>query len=385
MCLSIIIAGAGIGGLTAAIALARNGHDVRVIEQAPEPRPVGAGISLQPNAMQALAMLDLDQAIAHRGCAASIATLRFSNGAIIRSMDFAPYVDRYGYLPITIHRSDLFDVLHDAAIKSGVQVEFGLSLESFELGSHNVTVRTSEREIKCDALIGADGIRSKVRVGLFGEAPVRYSGYVCWRGIVTDPDLVTTIDAMNEMWGPSARCGYMPCSKDKIYWFATKTTADRQRPDGNWKSQFANWPHPVPALHAKTPDSQVVFNEISDRKPIFPWSRGPVTLLGDAAHPMTPNFGQGGAQAIEDAIVLARAVESANDPTKAFQAYEKHRYPRAKWFVDGSLRFGRVAQGGNSFWRLIRNHVIPRIPDSATDKMLRQQFLVLDHLNAALG
>jgi 2-polyprenyl-6-methoxyphenol hydroxylase-like FAD-dependent oxidoreductase len=110
-----------------------------------------------------------------------------------------------------------------------------------------------------------------------------------------------------------------------------------------------------------------------------------VTLLGDAAHPMTPNFGQGGAQAIEDAIVLARAIESADNPATAFEWYQQHRHARTKTFVDGSLRFGRVAQGGNPFWRMIRNHIVPRLPESLTRKMLDEQFMVQSHLRAQLG
>ena len=235
--------------------------------------------------------------------------------------------------------------------------------------------------LSCDALIGADGIHSKVRSGLFGEQPTRFSGYVCWRGIVTEPKLVSSIDTMNEVWGTGARFGFMRCSPDKVYWFATKTTASRQRPDKSWKEGFRDWPNPIPALLDSTPESQIAFNDISDRKPIFPWSRGRVTLLGDAAHPMTPNFGQGGAQAIEDAIVLARAVKAIGDPASAFQSYQQHRHARTKSFVDGSLQFGRVAQGGNRWWRMIRNHLIPRLPESAMNRQLDQQFLVQPHLN----
>lgn len=382
--MNIIIAGGGIGGLTAAIALARSGHRVRVLEQAPEPKPVGAGISLQPNAMQAFATLDLDKSITERGCTSSIAQLRLSNGKSVQSMDFSAYLDRYGFLPHMIHRADLFDLLYQTATESGAEVQFGASLESFCSESQSVAVQTPATEFRCDALIGADGIHSKVRSGLFGQQPTRFSGYVCWRGIVTEPKIVSSVDTMNEIWGNGARFGFMRCSPDKVYWFATMTTANRERPSESWKEQFRDWPDPIHAMLDRTPESQIAFNDISDRRPIFPWSKGRVTLLGDAAHPMTPNFGQGGAQAIEDAIVLARAVNATNDPVTAFQSYEQHRHVRTKKFIDRSLQFGKVAQGGNRWWRMIRNHLIPRIPESVMIRQLDEQFDVQGHLNAEL-
>ncbi len=190
--------------------------------------------------MQALATLDLDQSIVDRGCAASVAQLRFSDGRLVRSMDFSPYVERYGYLPHTIHRADLFDLLCGAAIEAGAEIRFDSPVATFQIESQAVSVNTTSDQLHCDALIGADGIRSRVRSELFGKHPVRYSGYVCWRGIVTDRKLVSSIDNMNEWWGSGARCGFMPCSQDKVYWFATKTTADRQRPTKIGKLSFPN-------------------------------------------------------------------------------------------------------------------------------------------------
>lgn len=375
-----LVAGAGIGGLTASIALARQGHSVQVLEQAPEPKPVGAGISLQPNAMFALGTLGLDRAVSQRGCSAACARLRFSDGSLVREFDFSKYKQRYSYLPHTIHRADLFDFLAEAATHEGVDICFGQSVQSFAMDAREVEVSTDQATHRADALIGADGINSRVRAQLWGQTPTRFSGYVCWRGIASDLSVVEQVETMNEVWGKAARFGFMRCSLDKVYWFATRSSPTRDRLSEAWKETFDDWPAPIPELLRVTPESQITFNDISDRKPIFPWSRGRVTLLGDAAHPMTPNFGQGGAQAIEDAIVLASAVKNTESVESAFRAYEIHRHPRAKKFVNASRQFGRIAQGGNVLARFVRRFLLPLTPDSVMQHQLDDQFMIDDHL-----
>ena len=382
--MKIIIAGSGIGGLTAAIGLAKSGHNVRVLEQASELKPVGAGISLQPNALQALAVLGLDEAVIEQGRQSSVGHLRFANGKSVRDCDFMALLNEVSYLPVTIYRADLLDILFQAAIREGVEILFGHRLESFSTESDCVTVQAgSGRQVQCAALIGADGINSQVRAQLWGDRPPRYSGYVCWRGIVNDSKVVQSIASMNELWGSGARFGFMRCSPDKVYWFATRSTGEVENPDPDWRQTFEDWPNPVPAILEGTPDDQVFYNEISDREPIYPWGKGPVTLVGDAAHAMTPNFGQGGAQAIEDGVMLSLAADNRQASLeRAFRRFESHRHPRTRLFVNESRQFGRIAQGGTTFWRFVRNRLLPLTPGSIYLKKLRKQYNFESHMNA---
>ena len=202
----ILIAGGGIGGLSAAIGLGRLGHEVLVLEQASEPKPVGAGISLQPNAMQALATIRLDSEISKRGCAASGGVLMHTNGGIIRRFDFSGHMQRHGFLPHTIHRAALFDVLATAAAGAQVDLRYGQVVKSFVESDGKVVVRTTAGDsIPADALIGADGINSKIREQLWGKENRRYSGYVCWRGVVSTAKKAGSLDTMTEIWGKGAR------------------------------------------------------------------------------------------------------------------------------------------------------------------------------------
>ena len=379
--MKVLVAGCGIAGLTAAVGAARAGYEVEMFEQADELKPVGAGISLQPNALQALSVLELDEAVIERGRQSARALLRFSNGKTVKEFDFMPLLDVYGYLPVAIYRADLLDILAHAALQEDVRIHFGQQVESFVLEGDRVGVSTkSGLQFQADALIGADGINSKIRNQLWGARPPRFSGYVCWRGIVSDSRIVKSVSTMNEIWGTGARFGFMRCSPAKVYWFATRTTADIGSPDPEWRRLFTEWPDPIRSILDLTADDQVFYNDISDRPPIFPWGRGPVTLVGDAAHPMTPNFGQGGAQAIEDGVVLAKALETIDDLSQAFRRFETHRHPRTRKLVSDSRQFGRIAQGGSYFWRFVRNRLVPLTPDLVYRANLAKQFKFTKHL-----
>ena len=374
--MNFLIAGCGIGGLSAAHALVRQGHQVRLLERSGELKPVGAGISLQPNAMQALRRLGLDGAVSEVAWDADQARIQTWNGKLLTRFDFSKYQERFGFLPKTIFRGDLIRVLAETLDRSHAEMVLGESLKSYVESADKITVTTCHgKSYQCDALVGADGIHSAVRTQLWGESPPKFAGYTCWRGMVHDPNLVTQVETMTEVWGNGSRCGYMRCNPRQVYWFATQNRRSRSdhETDPSWKSCFQSWISPIPELLMATPQNEVVHNDIMDRNPVFPWGRGNVTLLGDAAHAMTPNFGQGGAQAIEDAVVLGLAMKGSGDVESALRKFESARRSRTHSMVKGSRQFGRIGQAGNWFSRLIRNRVMPNLPRFFVDGQLAKQ------------
>lgn len=384
--MKFVIAGCGIGGLATALGLSRLGHDIVMLEKTDALRPVGAGISLQPNAIKAVTHLGVRDQVIAAGQQTDFAKILSSNRKPVNKFEFGDYESRYGCFPMTIHRAALVETLHAVTDSEKVQVNLAEEFASFTEADGKVVARsTTGNEYECDALVGADGIHSNVRKQLWGDSPVKYAGYTCWRGIVSDPDILAKCTAMCEMWGKAARFGYMPCAADKVYWFATQNRpqrTDHLASDKEWRKDFVDWASPVPEILRVADDNLLVQNDIIDRDPIFPWGKDKVTLLGDAAHAMTPNFGQGGAQALEDAVVLSAAIEKFEDIETAFRAYEKHRHPRTKKFVLDSRRFGNIGQGGSVFMRFLRNSVLPRMPQWFINQQMDLQLDFESHLAA---
>ncbi|MEM8670969.1 MAG: FAD-dependent monooxygenase [Planctomycetota bacterium] len=372
------IIGAGIGGLSTAIALAKDGIDVTVMEQAPSPRPIGAGISLQPNALECLKRLDVLDAVLGRSCSSLSAKVRHFRGGMIRQFDFSTYVERFGHLPCTIHRADLFECLSEAATSLGVKILFGQAFERFEDHGDHVELQTRSMQTTSDVLIGADGIQSGVREQLLGKQATRYSGYICWRGISDDPSLVEDVDTMCEYWGHRARFGCMRCNAKQVYWYATRDQELPEPVQDDWHRHFEQWAPLVLRLICSTERSRVHVGPITDRLPTPGWSRGRVALLGDAAHPMTPNLGQGGGQAIEDAIILAMALNRHEDVSNALAAYSDFRFPRTSELTNMSHSVGKIGQGSTIWKRIVRNQLIGRVPISWIDKTFDRQFRVSD-------
>jgi 2-polyprenyl-6-methoxyphenol hydroxylase-like FAD-dependent oxidoreductase len=193
------------------------------------------------------------------------------------------------------------------------------------------------------AVVGADGTRSVVARHLNGALTDSYVGYTAWRGVAAytiDPDLA------GEVMGPAVEFGHVPMGRDHTYWFATeRAPRGRVAPDGELnylKTKFASWTDPIPDLLAATDPADVLHNDLYDREQARQWSRGPVVVVGDAAHPMRPHLGQGGCQGLEDAAILARFVDGAADLSTAFARFASYRRPRVDALVRESALIGRV-------------------------------------------
>jgi 2-polyprenyl-6-methoxyphenol hydroxylase-like FAD-dependent oxidoreductase len=343
----VIVIGSGIAGLSAAIALRKVGIDVTVYERAPELREVGAGIGLWANAMRALDYIGAGDSVRQVSLKMTRSEVRARNGhKVLMGLDAAEQERRFGVPELVrmIHRADLVGALV-AHLPPGA-ARYGHECIGVELRDTSVGVRFQNgHSDEADVVIGADGIRSAVRTALLGPDEPRYAGYTCWRGICPRPASVEP-GYIGEWWGRGQRLGIAPIPGDRVYWFATKNVPPNEHaPDerAHLQSLFAGWADPAATIFATTPADRIFRNDIIDRPPNRPWSKGRAGLIGDAAHSTTPNLAQGGCIAIEDSVVLARHLKAA-DPVRALEAFTAERYPRTSAIIRKSWKFGWLTQ-----------------------------------------
>ena len=312
----IVIAGAGIAGLAAALALARQGHDIVLLEQADALREVGAGLQLGPNAMRVLAQLGVAEAVTAAGQAPSAITLR--DGRSARTMLTIPLGDaalrRWGAPYVTLHRADLVAILaatleaaHPGALRTGCTVE---TIDTEGDGAH-VVLASGER-INCDLLIGADGIHSVVRTHLFGADQARFTGHVAWRALIplTEGDPAAPPPGVSAGLGPGRHAVTYRVRPGLMNFVGVTEQRDWRQEGWNLPgdparlaTDFASWCPAITRLLAKA-DAPMRW-ALHDRKPMRAWHKGRALLIGDACHPMLPFLAQGAAMGIEDAFTLA--------------------------------------------------------------------------------
>jgi 2-polyprenyl-6-methoxyphenol hydroxylase-like FAD-dependent oxidoreductase len=341
-----VVIGAGIGGLTAAIALQQTGWDVEVFERAPELREVGAGISLWTNAVKVLRKLGVGESIEAAAAVIRESEARSWRGRLLVRTDFGYLNEKLGAPTIGIHRADLQARLADHVGRE--HIHLGMMCVSYTTDEKGANALFAEGDdIRGQILIGADGIKSLVRNQLLGSEPVRYAGYTAWRGVglIDRPEvpLGLTVLAM----GRGSQAGLLPIGGGRTYWFATANVpAGGEGAPGGHKAEllkrFGDWYPAIPAAIEATPEIGIIRNDIVDRPPGRKWTDGRVTLLGDAAHPTTPNLGQGACMAIESAFVLAKCLRQAETPEVGLAAYEQARFDRTAMITHQSWRLGRI-------------------------------------------
>lgn len=352
-----IVIGGGIGGLAAAIALQQHGWSVTVYERASELHEVGAGLSLWANAMRALDQLGVAEPIRALRPARAPGGIFTWRGTPLISQPAETPERGYGDLSVVVHRAELHKILLQAA---GPCLRLNKQCTAVAETSQAVQARFADGdEATGELLIGADGLRSVVRAQLVGDGEPRYAGYTAWRGVASfDPARLRP----GEYWGSGARFGMAPMNAGRVYWYATLNV----QPGRNYQpaaqkalleQTFRGWSAPIEALIAATPAQRMLHNDIADRAPLQRWSRGRITLLGDAAHPMTPNLGQGACQALEDAVALGECLDQ-HDVAGALRAYEQRRVSRANRFVVQSRRIGWLGQWSNPVACSIRNALV---------------------------
>jgi 2-polyprenyl-6-methoxyphenol hydroxylase-like FAD-dependent oxidoreductase len=367
----IMIAGAGIGGLTLGCALARAGRPFRIIERSERLRPAGAGIALSANALRALAYIGLDDIVRASGHEVTVAAICDPNGRALLEVPVHAIVPG-GTIALERER------LHQALQRTlGVPVSLGRAVIGYESRADGVRVRIDGGEtLEADLLVGADGLHSAVRRVMRGEEALRYSGQTSWRAIAGQVDTVQP-DRFTESWGADQRFGIVPLGRQRVYWFAVMNAPQGGRDAGDpreaLRARFAGWHAPIDELLAATRPEVIIRTDIFDRPPIKRWTDGRGSP-GRRCASDDPGCRHGGGQAIEDAVVLAGAIAGEVTIEAGLARYEAKRLARANGFVKRSYRVGQVAHLRARPLRWLRDRALQRIPLGLIARSMARDF-----------
>lgn len=364
----IAIIGGGIGGLTTALALQQAGFEFGVYEQAPALLDVGAAIAIWPNAMRVLERVDRAEKVLEK--AGVMREIRWldQNGRLINRVSIS---ETTASSPaVALHRADLQNTLLHALPPSSIHLGHSL-VDYTQRGDKVIANFANGQSTEADFLIGADGIHSRVRAQFINDGEPVFRGYTVWRGI--SPAVPATVPPATaiEIHGHGQRFGIGPVGLGRVGWWAAANTIA----DTNELLQlFDGWYPPVLELLEATPFSTILKTGAFDRESNKSWGTGRMTLLGDAIHPTTPNLGQGGCLAMEDAMVLARCFQKYGAVEEALRRYERCRYRRTTAITRYSRYYGRVGQFENILARGFRKTALALIPEALARRLMQIVF-----------
>jgi 2-polyprenyl-6-methoxyphenol hydroxylase-like FAD-dependent oxidoreductase len=358
-----LIAGAGIAGLASGIALRQVGMEIEIFERASKLHEIGAGLMIWPNGSGALAALGVEiDALPVRHL--SICTWR---GRRLSQYAVGEIGLRFGYEPCFVHRADLQEALGRRLGRDDIHL--ASEVDRFrQNGTQIELVLRDGATATGDILIGADGLRSVVRRQLLSDGDPRYLGSTVWRGIASGDRMLIRPETGINWIGRGAEFLAFHLKGNQIYWAGVSKEPAGERPgSGGHKadviSRFKTWAAPVYDLIVATDEDAILRNDMYDRPPASNWTAGRVALVGDAAHPMTPNAGQGACQALQDAVALGTGFAATSNPTAAFSDYERRRRKRANNVVAMSHRATRAVQIENRFLSALRDFLGYRVAE----------------------
>lgn len=377
-----IVVGGGIGGLSAALGLERAGWRVTVLERAEQFRPVGAGLMLAPNAVRALNWLGLAEELRSLDATQGTTGIRTASGRWLLRGDVTEVIRRFGVPGYMLHRADAHAVLIGALRHTNLRTGHQVTEVDPDAGTVTFQRPTGETEtLGAELIVAADGIASPTRAQLFPDHPgPRYAGYLTWRGVVP-AEAAADIEvgrSLIESWGRGRRFGVMPLTGGRVYWYATLSSPPNSHAHANMETVarlFRDWHDPIPRLIAATPLKSLLRHDIySLETPLPSYATGRVILLGDAAHAITPDLGQGAAQALEDAATLNALATTESTVESVIAGYDLARRGRTQQLARASAAAGRVAQWRNPLKVALRNTFVWLTPRSVYLNSLRETF-----------
>ncbi|MFB4267434.1 FAD-dependent monooxygenase [Nonomuraea sp. GTA35] len=376
-----VVIGGGVGGLAAGAALRRKGWEVTVLERAPVIEPVGSGLAIAANALKALDVLGVGDRVRELATVEGRLGLRRADGRWLTHTTEAVADAKYGDSVVVMLRATLMEVLTDALGREHLRLGTTVS----EVDADKGLVRTDAGELEADLVVGADGINSATRRALFPAHPGPvYSGVTAWRGLVPRDGLQVP---RCESWGRGTVFGIHLLAGDVVYVYATDVLpagtvhADER---AELLRRFGDWHDPIPALLRAADPARVIRNDVYyNAEPLPAFHRGRAALVGDAAHAMTPNLGQGACQAIEDGVVLAHHAGHASPgggsvlPDGALAAYSAARVERTAKIVQRSWSLCRMSKLRNPLAVGLRDFGLSAATRLSPDLMLRSMDEVL--------
>jgi 2-polyprenyl-6-methoxyphenol hydroxylase-like FAD-dependent oxidoreductase len=372
--MDIAIIGGGIAGLTTALALNRQGISATVYERADELHEVGAGIWLQPNAIQVLNELGLKELILNNAIQLDRVDV---TDAQLKSFKKGGSVvqDDEGNRILSIHRAKLQQILFESLPKDSVRLAHKVRSVTRKL--NKVELQFEHASVEANYVLAADGINSRIRKQLFPRSALRHSGQTCWRGIskIKLPDEFKNMG--REAWGNNVRFGFSQVSDDLVYWFAVAKASPFEQDDlsaiqDKLKTMFEAFHPIVNQIITETNEEKIIRGDLMDLKRLDHWYYENICLVGDAAHATTPNMGQGAGQGIEDAYALSKLFSQNPISSNIFEKFEEIRRDKVDYVVNNSWRFGKMAH--SAMGRILVKTIIKLTPEKVMSQQLEKLY-----------